>query len=156
MKLPRPKRPRERVATPSELADEAERCRRAREQHRPLAPAPIEANLCATLVYLAAWRPCRSCGTRVLFVDERARTDTAFTCGRCEARKEALAKQAQKPAASGCPSCGSLATFLDGPISRPTLSCGSCLATWPASRPPSPLARVVKALRSLVMTEAQP
>lgn len=55
------------------------------------------ANLARTLIYLAAWRPCSACGARVLYVDSAARTDTTFVCGRCEARREALAKQCRPP-----------------------------------------------------------
>jgi len=83
----RPKRPRERVATPAELADEQSRWERATK------PAPIEGNLCRALVYFAAWRPCPACGALVLFVDERAQTDSKFTCGRCDERREALGKR---------------------------------------------------------------
>jgi hypothetical protein len=74
------------------LADEAQRWERAREAQR--APAPeTQVNLCRTLAYFAAWKPCRACGALVLFVDERARTDSKFTCGRCDARREALGKR---------------------------------------------------------------
>jgi transcription elongation factor Elf1 len=111
-----------------------------------------EGNLCATLVVLAAWRPCSCCGTLTLYVNEQARTDGAVICEYCEARRDALTKEGGKPAA-GCPSCGSLATFMDGTISRPMLSCGSCSRTWPACRPPLPLARVARVLRSLVVAE---
>ena len=93
--VPRPKRPRERVATPAELADEAERCRRAREAHRPLAPKPepAEANLCGALVCLARWRKCCVCGSETLFVDERGRADADFECGLCQGIRENLAKR---------------------------------------------------------------
>jgi hypothetical protein len=106
-------------------------------------------------VTLAAWRQCSCCRDRVLYVNEQARNDGAVICGRCEKRREDLAKQCRTPA-TGCPSCGSLATFMDGSISRPMLSCGSCLTSWPAYRhPASPLARVARALRSLVVAEVQ-
>jgi hypothetical protein len=47
-------------------------------------------SFCAVLVYSAAWRACGACGALVLFVDGQARTDSKFTCGRCDERSEAL------------------------------------------------------------------
>jgi len=95
----RPKRPRERVATPLELQDEAERCRRARETHRPLAPtpAPSEGNLVKCLVVFAAWRPCCICGSLTLFVNSQARTEGDVECPSCVRVRENLAKRLQRP-----------------------------------------------------------
>ena len=90
--VPRPKRPRERVATAAELADEAARCRRAREAQRAPAP-PQEGNLCACLVLMARWRKCCVCGSETLFVDERGRSDGDFECGLCKGIREDLAKR---------------------------------------------------------------
>jgi len=56
-----------------------------------------ERNLCRTLVYLAAWKPCASCGSRVLYVDEQARTDSEFLCGPCRDRREAMGKRLARP-----------------------------------------------------------
>jgi hypothetical protein len=56
-----------------------------------------EANLCRTLVYLADWKPCGSCGSRVLYVDEQARTDSEFICGACREHREALGKRLTRP-----------------------------------------------------------
>ena len=48
-----------------------------------------EGNMVKMLVYLASWRPCNSCGERVLYIDDNnARTDTQFVCGRCLERAE--------------------------------------------------------------------
>jgi len=95
--VPRPKKtaPRSRCVTAAELADEARRSREAREQHRPLAPAPepTEANLCGALVLLARWRKCAVCGSETLFTDERGRSDGDFECGLCVAVREDLAKR---------------------------------------------------------------
>lgn len=52
-----------------------------------------EGNLVDVLRLFAAWRPCSACGLRVLFVDEQARTDSAFLCGRCERRREDFGRQ---------------------------------------------------------------
>jgi hypothetical protein len=51
-------------------------------------PSTDEGNMVKTLVFLATWRPCSSCGERVLYVDDNARTDTRFVCGRCLERAE--------------------------------------------------------------------
>jgi hypothetical protein len=40
------------------------------------------------VAFLAAWRPCNSCEDLVLYVDENARTDTRFICGKCMERAE--------------------------------------------------------------------
>ena len=59
-------------------------------------------NMVKMLVLLAAWRPCNSCGARVLYVDENARTDTQFVCGHCEERaKRELASAARTTRTSG-------------------------------------------------------
>ena len=87
-------RVRERTATAAELEEETERCRRAREAHRPLAPAPIEGNLCACLVTFAKWRPCCVCGAVfVLYVNAQARTDGDVECSTCQGIREDLAKR---------------------------------------------------------------
>lgn len=124
-------RERERTASPAELEDERQRWVRATTP-----PAP-EGNLCACLVTLAAYRQCSCCRAPVIFVNEQARTDGDVVCGRCEKRREDLGKQCRKPAAKGCPHCGSLATFLDGPIAQPMISCGGCGRSWPALPPKS-------------------
>jgi hypothetical protein len=156
--------PRSRCATPEELRDETERCRRAREEHRPLAPAPEPTgNLARTLIYFAAWRPCSSCGTRVLYVGSDARTDSDFTCGGCLARKESLAEQARRsahqeanlPNGPGCPTCKSIFVFVDESLSHPRATCSACSLSWPAQpKRQSIPARVARALRALVMSEA--
>jgi hypothetical protein len=46
-------------------------------------PSTDEGDMLKTLVFLATWRPCNSCGERVLYIDDNARTDTQFVCGRC-------------------------------------------------------------------------
>jgi hypothetical protein len=148
------------------LADEAQRWERARSKP----PAPIEANLVKTLLVLSQWKPCSACGARTLYVNEQAKTDTPFVCGACEERRESLAKQCRKPAAKGCPSCGSMAIFVDESLSHPRATCGGCLATWsvlppdkrrrpaavqeaplPLTRPSLPM-RVALYLRALVST----
>jgi len=91
-------RVRERTATPAELADDRRRCLTAREQHRPLAPlpptpAPSEGNLVKCLVVFAAWRPCCVCGSLVLYVDARCRTDADVECPTCQGIREDLAKR---------------------------------------------------------------
>ena len=45
-------------------------------------------NLVKTLAFLAAWRPCNSCGARMPYVDDNGRTDTPFVCGHCMERAE--------------------------------------------------------------------
>jgi len=92
--VPRPKRtaPRERTANTAELDEDRRRCLAAKA--KPPTPAPIEGNLCATLAIFAAWRICSACGALVLFVDELVRTDSKFTCGACDERREALGMQA--------------------------------------------------------------
>jgi hypothetical protein len=47
-------------------------------------------NLTKVLTMFAAWRPCRSCGARVLYVDEDARPDGDFICGLCEERQDLI------------------------------------------------------------------
>jgi len=81
--------PPSRVATPEELADEAQRWERAREAQQ----APIESNLCACLVMLGRWRRCCCCGSLVLFVNEQARADGDVECGLCVKIRESLAKR---------------------------------------------------------------
>ena len=83
--------PPERVATPAELADDAQRWARARQQAPTTAPAP-GGDLCACLVTFAAWRPCCVCGSLTLYVDENARTDSDFECGLCKEIREILAR----------------------------------------------------------------
>jgi hypothetical protein len=92
--VPRPKKtaPRERTATPAELADEAERCRRAREAQRAPAP-PQEGNLVKCLVVFARWRRCCVCSRPVLYVDARCRTDADVECPSCVRVREDLAKR---------------------------------------------------------------
>ena len=51
-------------------------------------PFTDEGNMVKMLVFLATWRPCNSCGERVLYIDDNARTDTQFVCGRCLERAE--------------------------------------------------------------------
>ena len=51
-------------------------------------PSVDEGNMVKMLAFMAAWRPCNSCGTRVLYVDENLRTDTPFVCGHCEKRAQ--------------------------------------------------------------------
>ena len=87
------RRVQERVISAAEAADETERCRRAREARRVLAPEPIEGNLCAVLVFLAHWKKCAVCGSETLFVDERGRSDGDFECGLCVEIREDLAKR---------------------------------------------------------------
>ena len=93
--------PRERVATPAELADDRRRCLAAREQHRPLAPlpptpAPSEGNLVKCLVVFAAWRKCCVCGSETLFVDGQCRTDSDCECGLCQGIREDLARRLRR------------------------------------------------------------
>jgi len=90
----RPKKtaPRERTATPAELADEAARCRRAREAQRAPAPAQ-EGNLCACLVTLARWRRCCTCQSLVLFVNANARATGDVECKTCVDIREDLARR---------------------------------------------------------------
>jgi len=83
--------PPERVATAAELADEAQRWARARQQALTTAPAP-EGNLCACLVTFAAWRPCRVCGSLTLYVNVDLQTDSDFECGLCKEIREILAR----------------------------------------------------------------
>jgi hypothetical protein len=85
-------RVRERTATPEELEEDRRRCLAARSKP----PAPIEPNLCATLVTFARWRKCCVCGSETLFVDERARTDGDFECGLCVGIRENLAKRLRR------------------------------------------------------------
>ena len=54
---------------------------------------PPTGDLTAVLILFAAWRPCTSCGDRVLFVDEEAKTDSPFLCGGCEEHREALGRE---------------------------------------------------------------
>lgn len=54
-------------------------------------------NLAGVLILFAQWRPCTACGCRVLYVDERGRNDSTFTCGRCEERRGALGKECRPP-----------------------------------------------------------
>jgi hypothetical protein len=92
--VPRPKKtaPRERVATPAELAEDRRRCLAAKT--KPPTPAPAqEGNLCACLVTFAAWRKCCVCGSETLYVDGRCRTDDDFECGLCQRIREDLAKR---------------------------------------------------------------
>jgi len=69
-----------------------------------------EANLCRTLVYLAAWKPCASCGARVLYVDEQAHTDGDFLCGNCQLRRATLARMFSQ--IRPCRVCGKLSARL--------------------------------------------
>jgi 3-methyladenine DNA glycosylase Mpg len=85
-------RTKERTATPAELADEAARCRRAREAQRAPAPAQ-EGNLVKCLVMMAAWRKCCCCNRPVLVVDARCRTDADVECPTCVGIREGLAKR---------------------------------------------------------------
>ena len=88
-------RVRERTATPEELGEDRRRCLAAKV--KPPNPAPIEGNLCAVLVRFAAWRLCRVCGSLTLYVNENARTDSDFECGRCKGIREDLAKRLLRP-----------------------------------------------------------
>ena len=115
----RPKRPRERTATPPTTAPAPEpayvidcRVACAREvvltglaastaaevppEPEPPPPAP-EGNLCGVLVAFAAWRHCCVCGSLVLYVNPQARTDGDFTCGICEGLREHLAERLRLP-----------------------------------------------------------
>ena len=74
------------ASTTCEVCGEYKPCRCAAER-----------NLCRTLVFLAAWKSCRSCSARVLYVDEQARTDSEFICGRCDERREAMGKRLSRP-----------------------------------------------------------
>ena len=47
-------------------------------------------NLTKVLTMFAAWRRCRACGARVLYVNEDARTDGDFICGSCEKRQDLI------------------------------------------------------------------
>ncbi len=95
--VPRPttktSKPRERTATPAELAEDTRRSREAREAHRVLAPAPAEGNLCACLVLLARFRKCSVCARPVLYVNEQARTDGDVECPACIQVRTDLAKR---------------------------------------------------------------
>ena len=51
-------------------------------------PSMDEGNMVKMLVFLAAWRPCNSCGALVLYVDDNGTTDTQFICGHCQERAE--------------------------------------------------------------------
>jgi ribosomal protein S27AE len=79
------------VATSAELADERQRWLRA------TAPEPIEGNLVKMLKTFADWRTCDTCGDRVLYANENLRTDTRFTCGRCQERRKRLGKSLRRP-----------------------------------------------------------
>jgi hypothetical protein len=83
-------RVRERTATPEELGEDRRRCLAAKV--KPPKPAPIEGNLCAVLVRFATWRLCCVCGSLTLYVNENARTDSDFECGRCKEVCEILAR----------------------------------------------------------------
>ena len=92
-------RVRERTATPEELAEDRRRCLAARAKPRP----KLEGDLCRALVFLADWKHCEACGASMLFVDENARTDTKFICGRCDERRENLGEQAKLARAASRP-----------------------------------------------------
>jgi hypothetical protein len=94
-------RVRERTATAEELEEDRRRCLAAKA--KPPTPETDEGNLCRTLAFLAAWKPCTACGARVLYVDEQTRTDTKFICGRCDARGESLGEQAKLARAASRP-----------------------------------------------------
>jgi len=144
--------PRSRTATTEELLDEQARWIRATT--KPPAPES-QGNLCATLAMFAAWRPCSACHCLTLYVGSDVRTDSDFTCGACLARKEALAKQAMQPTAKGCPTCKSIFVFVDESLSHPRATCSACSRSWPAQpKRQSIPARVARALRALVMSEA--
>ena len=72
---------------------EAGRFREAREQHRPLAPAPTEGNLRACLVLLARFRTCSVCSRPVLFVSDQGRSDGDVECPTCVQVREDLARR---------------------------------------------------------------
>jgi hypothetical protein len=112
----RSKRPRERVATPAELAEDRRRCLAAKAK---AAPAQ-EGNLCACLVTFAAWRTCNGCGARVLFVNEQARTTGKFACGRCDERREAMGEKCKPslPARAALHLWGSFSTNDNGHEAR--------------------------------------
>ena len=86
-------RVRERTATPEELRDEAERCRRAREKARQGTEPEPEGNLVKCLVTFARWRKCCVCGSETLYVNEQARTDGDFECKLCVDIRDRLAKR---------------------------------------------------------------
>jgi hypothetical protein len=94
-KVSRSKRtaPRERTATPAELADETERCRRAREKARQATEPEPEGNLAKCLVTFARWRKCCVCGSLTLFVNTQARTDGDVECPSCVRVRENIAKR---------------------------------------------------------------
>jgi hypothetical protein len=56
-----------------------------------------EGNLCTVLALFARWRRCSGCGLRILFVNAQATTAGDFLCGRCERRREALARECRPP-----------------------------------------------------------
>jgi hypothetical protein len=82
----------ERTASPTELAEDTERCRRAREAHRPLAPVQ-EGNLVKCLVVFARWRQCCTCQSLVLYVNANARTTGDVECKTCIGLREDLARR---------------------------------------------------------------
>jgi hypothetical protein len=70
------------VATPAELDEDRRRWLAAKVP--PPRPKPDEGNLVGVLRLFAAWKPCASCGARVLFVNSQARTDGDVVCGICQ------------------------------------------------------------------------
>ena len=86
-------RVRERTVSAQELRDDEERCRRAREARRVLAPPPIEGNLAAVLVLFARWRKCCCCQQLTLYVNSQARTTGDFECGLCKGIRADLARR---------------------------------------------------------------
>jgi len=57
-----------------------------------------ECNLLRLLILVGAWRRCWSCGTLVLYVDENARTDSAFVCGECQDRRQRFGQECLRAA----------------------------------------------------------
>jgi hypothetical protein len=81
--LPRGHRPHEGKMTMERVS------RPKNASHHPPPPETRDqGDLAKTLLLFAAWRPCSSCGDRVLYVDENAHATSRFVCGRCQERLE--------------------------------------------------------------------
>ncbi|MGD0836907.1 MAG: hypothetical protein ABSB49_09730 [Polyangia bacterium] len=92
--VPRQKQPKERTATPEELAEERRRCIAARDEAR--LAAALASDELATATF-AAWWDCSVCGSSTLVLDKVGPAPRAFACGLCESARQDLAKRLRKP-----------------------------------------------------------